>query len=88
MAKLSGHQREVLKRMEGGDEIWTTSGIYSSCFWQSSVSDKSPGMATVEALRCAGHIHPHESDFNGRKYRISDLGRAALRVRASVGEPS
>jgi hypothetical protein len=76
--KLSGHQRDVLKRMATGDEVWTIAGVYASCFWHLHSSDQSPGTATVEALRSRGLISHYERDFSGSKYRITDSGRAHL----------
>lgn len=78
MSKLGTWQRDILKRMAAGEEIWTTSGIYASAFWHDDLSGRSPGTATVEALRRKGYIKAYSKEFTGSKYCITDDGRAAV----------
>jgi hypothetical protein len=85
VSKLSEHQMAVLKRFLRGDEIWTLSGVNASCFWKNS-SGRSPGTATVEALRCRGLIKDYERDHTGRKYRITDAGRQLVSSKLRGGK--
>lgn len=85
--KLTSHQRAVLERLDLGDQIWTISGRWASAFWLGGITDRSPGFATVHALWKRGYVEDIETQkfASGRKYVITDSGRAALNSGASNG---